>query len=108
MSDLREKNILINLIAEIRNIDATDLECIGNIVVSNIENCYIVHHGINKNHNPVGHTIDGFSHNSHIAVQCSIEKKYFSESQRSGYETVFPKIEDDFKKALNHNPQNKN
>lgn len=106
MSDPREKIILKNLIEEIININDTDLECIGNIVVSNIENNYIVHHGINKDHNPVGHTIDAFSHNSQITVQCSIEKKYFLENQRSGYETVFPKIEDDFKKALNHNPNN--
>lgn len=103
MSNLREKIIIKNLIEEILNISATNLEIVGKKIVSHIEHQYMIHHGLNKNYNPVGYTIDAFSPDSRIAIQCSIEKNYFTATKHTGYQTPFPKIEKDIKKSIQHN-----
>lgn len=107
MADLREKIIVKNLIEEISNIDAINLELVGTKVVSHIEGQTMVHHGLNKDYTPVGYTIDAFSNDGCIAIQCSTEKTYFEAMHRNGYSTPFPKIESDINKAIAHSQKTK-
>lgn len=55
------KKIEKNLIDEIKNLSASDLEYVGNYILCIIENQDMVHHGINKEGRPSAYTVDSFS-----------------------------------------------
>ena len=74
-----KKLIIKNLIDEIKQLDATNIELIGHNVVSYIESKRLVHHGINKDYMPSGYTVDSFSDDSNIVVEYSAEKGYFED-----------------------------
>jgi tetratricopeptide (TPR) repeat protein len=100
-----KKLIIKNLIDEIKQLDATNIELIGHNVVSYIESKRLVHHGINKDYMPSGYTVDSFSDDSNIVVEYSVEKKYF-EDQSAKDVTVaeYVKIENDINHAVKHKP----
>ncbi len=91
------------LIEEIGNLDSGPLELIGNNVISIEESKALIHHGLNKDYQPVGHTVDSFSDNSKIIGEYSIDKKYFDDSSKKD-ETIpkYEKIENDINHALGH------
>lgn len=91
------------LIEEIGNLDSGPLELIGNNVISIKESKALIHHGLNKDYQPVGHTVDSFSDNSKIIGEYSIDKKYFDDSSKKD-ETIpkYEKIENDINHALGH------
>jgi len=102
-----KKLIIKNLIEEINNLNPTDIELVGNNVVSIIESQRLVHHGINKDYKPSGYTVDSFSNDSTIVVEYSTEKNYFTDSSPKGdSHPIYTKIENDIEHAINHNLPN--
>lgn len=99
------KRLIINkLIEEIGLLDATSIELIGHNVVSILESKMLIHHGINKDYKPVGHTVDSFSHDSTIVVEYSTEKGYFLDSSPKGAtQPIYSKITKDIQHAIKHN-----
>ncbi|WP_027182926.1 tetratricopeptide repeat protein [Desulfovibrio inopinatus] len=105
MPEYIKMRIIKNLIDEIRCLSATDLELVGHKVVSMIESKRLIHHGINKDYKPVGHTVDSFSPDSTIVAEYSTEKTYF-ESSGPKKNPSYEKIEKDLTHALAHNKPN--
>lgn len=100
MSEYIRKRVIKNLIEELGDMNASQLELIGHKVVELIEGRQLVHHGLNKDHKPVGHTVDSFTQDFSVAVECSTEEKYFLDSSGSKEEGRFDKIEKDIKHAV--------
>lgn len=103
MFEYIKQRILKNLIEEIECLDPTNLELIGNNIVSMIENQRMIHHGINKDYKPSGYTVDTFSNDSKIIAEYSTDKNYFEDtSKKDDIIPIYDKIESDIEHALNH------
>ncbi|WP_191722562.1 tetratricopeptide repeat protein [Comamonas avium] len=105
-SESIKKRIIKSLIDEIVSIDATSLELFGHRLLELIEKKKLIHHGLNKDHRPVGYTVDTFSQSSDVIGEYSAEKTYFVNASKE-YETpCFPKVANDIDHALSHgNPK---
>ncbi|MBU0940607.1 MAG: tetratricopeptide repeat protein [Bacteroidetes bacterium] len=107
MFEYIKQRILKNLIEEIECLSPTNLELVGNNVVSVIEGQRMIHHGINKDYKPSGYTVDSFSNDSKIIAEYSTDKDYFEDTSKKG--AVIPlynKIENDISHALSHDASN--
>uniref|UniRef100_UPI0005BD92AD hypothetical protein n=1 Tax=Cupriavidus sp. WS TaxID=1312922 RepID=UPI0005BD92AD len=93
MSELIKKRVVKDLIDELADLDATSLELVGHKVIETLENKTLVHHGINKDHKPVGYTVDTFSQDFTIVGEYSTESGYFQDSSGRKKENRFDKIE---------------
>jgi hypothetical protein len=108
MLEYIKQRIVKNLIEEIECLSPTNLELLGNNLVSIIEGKKMIHHGINKDYKPASYTVDSFSDNSKIIAEYSTEKNYFEDSSKKGETvSVYKKIEKDIKHACDHNDSNK-
>lgn len=94
MLEYIKKRIIKSLIEEIICLDSTSLELVGHNIVSIIECKRMIHHGINKNYMPSGHTVDSFTDDSTIVTEYSTEQDYFS--------PAYNKISNDINHALDH------
>ncbi len=107
MFDRTKQHIVKRLMDEISCLDASELEIIAENVISYKESKRLIHHGINKNYKPVKSTIDAFSDDSTIAIECSTDQNYFVDSNHRGATTPhFQKIECDINHAVEHTPPN--
>ncbi len=99
-----KRRVVKELISEILCISAADLEIVGHNVVGIREGQRLIHRGINKDHKPVGYTVDSFSEDSSIVSEYSTEQGYFKERDTSGHKgsPAYPKIEKDIQHALHH------
>lgn len=95
-----------NLIDEIKNLSASDLEYVGNYLLSILENQVIVHHGINKDGRPSGYTVDSFSQNASVIGEYSVEKDYFTNYSEVKGIRFYKKIHKDIEHARNHGGDN--
>lgn len=113
MFEFIKQRIIKSLIEETECLDDTHLELVGINIVSILEKKRMIHHGINKDYRPVGHTVDGFSDDSTIIAEFSTEKDYFEvKNKRERKDTkeklgviipaFFEKIENDINHALEH------
>ncbi|WP_018605557.1 tetratricopeptide repeat protein [Uliginosibacterium gangwonense] len=100
MSELIKKRVINDLICELADIDSVSLEIVGHKVIETLESKTLVHHGINKNHRPVGYTVDTFSQDFTVIGEYSTEDGYFEDSSGRRKENRFDKIENDLKHAL--------
>jgi tetratricopeptide (TPR) repeat protein len=100
MSEFIKKRVIKDLIEELADIDPTSLEIIGHKVIETLESKQLVHHGINKNYNPVGYTVDTFSQDFTVVGQYSAQDEYFKDSSGRKKLRRFDKIEDDIQHAL--------
>jgi tetratricopeptide (TPR) repeat protein len=96
-----KKRIIKSLIEEIGCLDPTGLELIGHNVISLIENKQMIHHGINKDYQASGYTVDSFSTDSTIVGEYSTEKGYFEDKTPKTTPT-FDKINNDINHAIGH------
>ncbi|MGR3992076.1 tetratricopeptide repeat protein [Pseudomonas sp. 1121_17] len=99
-----KKRITSRLIDEISALDPMHLELVGHGLVELLENKRLVHHGINKDYQFVGYTVDSFSDDSTIIAQYSTESGYFKDTG-IGNATVYQKIEQDVRSAEKHRPR---
>ena len=95
-----------NLIDEIKNLSASDLEYVGNYILCIIENQDMVHHGINKEGKPSAYTVDSFSQNASIVGEYSVEKDYFTDYSETDGIRYYKKIHKDIEHAINHSGDN--
>lgn len=100
MSELIKKRVIKDLISELADIDSVSLELIGHKIIETIESKTLVHHGINKDHKPVGYTVDTFSQDFMVIGEYSTESGYFEDSSGKKKECRFDKIEKDLKHAI--------
>ncbi|WP_186178566.1 tetratricopeptide repeat protein [Burkholderia gladioli] len=100
MSEFIRKRVIKDLIDELADIDPISLEILGHKVIETLESSRLVHHGINKDHKPVGYTVDSFSQDFTVVGQYSTEDKYFEDSSGAKHENRFDKIEKDILHAL--------
>ncbi len=100
MSEFIRKRVTKDLIEELADIDATSLELIGHKVIESIESTELVHHGINKDYKPVGHTVDTFSQDFRVVGEYSTEEDYFEDASGRKKLNRFDKIEKDINHAL--------
>lgn len=100
MSEFIKKRVIKDLIDELSNIDPISLEIIGHKVIETLESKKLVHHGINKDHKPVGYTVDTFSQDFTIVGEYSTEEKYFEDSSGAKNENRFDKIAKDIQHAV--------
>ncbi|WP_017498540.1 hypothetical protein [Flavobacterium sp. WG21] len=108
MFEFIKQRIIKKLIEEIGCLSPTNLEIIGNKVVSLIEDKRMVHHGINKDYKPSGYTIDSFTDDSLVTAEYSTEKKYFKDSSKKDNPIPsYEKIENDINHVLTHNSPEK-
>lgn len=89
-----------NLIDEIKNLNALDLEYVGNYMLSILENEDLVHHGTNKDGRPVGYTVDSFSQDASIVGEYSVEKDYFTNRTEKNGIYFYKKIHKDIEHAI--------
>jgi tetratricopeptide (TPR) repeat protein len=105
MFDRIKQHILNRLINEISCLDAAELEVVADNVISYKEAKRLIHRGVNKNYKPVKSTIDAYTDDSTIAVECSTDQKYFlSSSSKGATSPRFVKVENDIYHAINHKP----
>jgi len=100
MSELIKKRVIKDLISELADIDSVSLELVGHKVIETLESKTLVHHGINKDHKPVGYTVDTFSQDFMVIGEYSTEAGYFEDSSGRKKEYRFDKIEKDLKHAI--------
>ena len=107
MFDRIKQHIVKRLMEEISCLDASELELVAENVISYKESKRLIHHGCNKNYKPVKSTIDAFSDDSTIAVECSTDQNYFTDSSTKGATLpLFSKIDNDVSHAVRHKPPN--
>lgn len=105
MSEHIKRHIINRLIGEISCLDATELEVVADNIISYKESKRLIHRGVNKNYKPVKSTIDAYTDDSNIAVECSTDQNYFSDSSLKAAEIPqFKKIENDINHAIGHKP----
>jgi len=108
MFEYIKQRIVKNLIDEIECLSPTNLELIGNNIVSVIEQQKMIHHGINKDYKPSGYTVDSFNNYSKIIAEYSTDKNYFQDKSKKGSSIpIYKKIENDITHAFNHNDSKK-
>lgn len=100
MSEFIKKRVIRDLIEEIADLDATSLELVGHKVIEAIESKGLVHHGLNKDHKPVGYTVDTFSQDFTIVGEYSTDQDYFVDASGAKKENKFTKIEKDIGHAI--------
>jgi tetratricopeptide (TPR) repeat protein len=100
VSEFIKKRVTKDLIDELADIDFVSLEIVGHKVIETLESKKLVHHGINKNYNPVGYTVDTFSQDFTIVGEYSAQQGYFEDSSGTKKENRFDKIETDINHAL--------
>lgn len=100
MSEFIKKRVIKDLIDELDDIDPVSLEIIGHKVIETLESKKLVHHGINKDHKPVGYTVDTFSQDFMIVGEYSTEENYFEDSSGRKNEYRFDKIAKDILHAM--------
>lgn len=100
MSEFIKKRVIKDLIDELADIDPVSLEILGHKVIETIERKPLIHHGINKDHKPVGYTVDTFSQDMSIVGEYSTVGDYFEDSSGRKNENRFDKIENDVSHAL--------
>lgn len=88
-----KQRIEANLMDEIKNLSAGDLEYVGHYMISVIEGERLIHHGLNKYGKPVGYTVDTFSSNSEVVGEYTVDKDYFTDYTING--------DDNYKKLCN-------
>ena len=89
-----------NLIDEIKNLSATDLEYVGNHMLSVSEKVSLVHHGTNKEGRVCGYTVDSFSQDVSIVGEYSVQKDYFTDYVNVNGEGSYRKIHKDVVHAV--------
>lgn len=100
MHELIRTRVIKELMEELENVDAPDLEIIGHKVIETLESTKLVHHGINKDRKPVGHTVDTFSQDFTVVGEYSTEKGYFDDSSGAKKEKRYDKIQHDIDHAI--------
>ena len=95
-----------NLIEEIKHLSATDLEQVGNYLLSVLEGKQLVHHGTNKEGRPCGYTVDSFSQDATIVGEYSVEKDYFANYSKEDGVRCYRKIHKDIQHAIAHSGEN--
>lgn len=100
MSELIRKRVIKDLISELADLDSVSIELVGHKVIESLESKTLVHHGINKDHKPVGYTVDTFSQDFTVIGEYSTEAGYFEDSSGQKKLRRFDKIEKDLKHAL--------
>ena len=95
-----------NLIDEIKNLSATDLEKVGTHMLSVLENIEMLNHGINKEGRPCGYTVDSFSQDASIVGEYSVERDYFTDFSEDEEGGCYKKIHKDIMHALSHGGEN--
>ena len=95
-----------NLIEEIKNLSATDLEQVGNYLLSVLEGKQLIHHGTNKEGRPCGYTVDSFSQDATIVGEYSVEKDYFTDYSETDGIRCYRKIHKDIQHAISHSGEN--
>lgn len=100
MSEFIKKRVIRDLIEEIADLDATSLELVGHKIIELIESKGLVHHGLNKDHKPVGYTVDTFSQDFTIIGEYSTGQDYFEDASGGKNENKFTKIENDIDHAI--------
>lgn len=106
MSEFIKKRVVKDLIDELADIDASSLELIGHKVIETRESKMLVHHGINKDHKPVGYTIDSFTQDFSVVGEYSTQARYFEDSSGNKKELRFDKIEGDIEHAMSQSGPN--
>lgn len=96
-----KKRIIKGLIEEITCLDERGIELVGHNYISQRENQPLIHHGLNKDYMPSGHTVDTFSDDSLIVGEYSAEKGYFDYSGKKDA-PIYSKINNDISHALEH------
>lgn len=89
-----------NLIDEIKNLSATDLEYVGNHMLSVSEKVSLVHHGTNKEGRVCGYTVDSFSQDVSIVGEYSVQKDYFTDYVNVNGQGSYRKIHKDVVHAV--------
>lgn len=101
MSEFIKKRVVRDLIEEIADLDPSSFELVGHKVIELIEaGVALVHHGLNKDHKPVGYTVDTFSQDFMIVGEYSTNQDYFDETSGNKSEIKFAKIENDISHAI--------
>lgn len=100
MSEFIKKRVIRDLIEEIADLDAASFELVGHKVIELIESRELVHHGLNKDHKPVGYTVDTFSQDFTIVGEYSTGQDYFEDASGGKNENKFTKIENDISHAI--------
>ncbi|RVO98434.1 tetratricopeptide repeat protein, partial [Sinorhizobium meliloti] len=100
MSEFIKKRVIRDLIEEIADLDAASFELMGHKVIELIESKGLVHHGLNKDHRPVGYTVDTFSQDFTIVGEYSTGQDYFEDASGGKNENKFTKIENDISHAI--------
>ena len=93
-----KKQIVKNLIAEIKTVGAEEFELVGHKIIELLEGQRLVHHGLNKDYRPAAYTVDSFNQSGTVVGAYSVELRYF-EATKSNH---FKKIEKDLTGALAH------
>jgi tetratricopeptide (TPR) repeat protein len=107
MSELIKKRVIKDLISELADLDSVSLELVGHKVIESLESRTLVHHGINKDHKPVGYTVDTFSQDFTVVGEYSTESGYFEDSSGRKKLHHFDKIEKDLNHALEKGGSNR-
>jgi tetratricopeptide (TPR) repeat protein len=100
LSEFIKKRVIRDLIEEIADLDASSFELVGHKVIELIEFKDLVHHGLNKDHKPVGYTVDTYSHDFAIIGEYSTIQGYFEDASGGKNENKFTKIEKDISHAI--------
>ena len=103
MLEATKNRIIKDLIFEIENTTTSQsFEIIGNELISNLIGEKLIHHGVNKDGQHVGYTVDSFSSSSSVVAEYSTDKTYFNKKS-SGQSHTYEKIEKDIAHAIKHN-----
>ncbi|MDD3695028.1 MAG: hypothetical protein PHG44_03570 [Lentisphaeria bacterium] len=78
MSDRLKRLAAVKLADNLANLNASELELVGHMLVSAIEGRILVHRGLNAQAKPVGYTVDTFDGNRTVVAEYSTEADYFS------------------------------
>lgn len=102
MAQFVRKRIVNDLIEEIVSIDAVALEFVGHKIIEFIEAIPLLHRGVNKDHKPVGYTLDTYSHDFKLVGEYSTQEDYFHGVKAADGNLRFEKIENDINHVLEH------
>jgi tetratricopeptide (TPR) repeat protein len=100
LSEFIKKRVIRDLIDEIADLDPASFELLGHKIIELIESKSLVHHGLNKDHKPVGYTVDTFSQDFTIIGEYSTGQGYFEDASGGKNENKFTKVENDISHAI--------
>jgi tetratricopeptide (TPR) repeat protein len=101
LTEFIKKRIVKSLIGEIAGLTPALFELAGHGLIEVLENKKLIHHGINKDHQFSGYTVDSFSNDSMVVAQYSTTQGYF-ENDDTADAPRFDKIEGDIASAEKH------